>query len=843
LDSTSYYERCAAQKALELNEPIAADKVKALGVVGRLHAVWILARRGDAGAVEGLWFLAKSDPEPRVQAQAIRALADVTDPVLVRHRLDAGAGDEKLAIRMAELGVGKDSLVVVEVVVALGRLRWPKAPAWLAKNVQPSDPALAHAAQWTLRRANNWPGVLKLLDEPASVVLRAVALRALADQYEASVMDGLIERLDKESSAARRREYADALTRIHKKPASWTYWGFRPPPRPAPTVAWPGTEKIEKALDRVLCDQDVGVRRDILARMVREKIPTRLATLTLWLDQEQDANNVAALLTALSAAAAADSRPALESVLANKKHSLANRRQAAALYVAGLDAGSEGRLLALAKIVEDGSVLADLLRAVAARPTLPGAAALFSTKLNSSEAEIRACAIEGLATLMTPGVRNSILQALKDPDPRVRRAAAQASGQLGIKDAADLLLILARAGDPQSRSTAFQALRRLREPRAVALAVAALDDRDTALAGLELLEDLGGPEQIGAVTQLARRELAAEVLAAAAKVLVGWAEKTKTKRDQIDDALADLHGHGGVLLAWQVQGVGSAAEAKKIADAQADQKSSSAPPWRLALAAGLDARLRIAETEKPTMVWLGMADVHASEAGLVEFAAASSGLATIWVNGVQAYRRDRPGVIGPYPDRFDVKLSKGRNRVVLMLTDFKGPPEWQVRLRGKSAAPEIERFTAASLARAGNPARGREVFLNAEKSLCVKCHRVGDQGECIGPELTGLGSRFSKVHIIESILQPNRTIAPSYESYAIALKNGKVLTGVKVAETDASITLADNQATKHVFAKNDIDQQQRVPISAMPDGVERRLSEDDFVDLVSFLVNLKEKGR
>jgi hypothetical protein len=30
----------------------------------------------------------------------------------------------------------------------------------------------------------------------------------------------------------------------------------------------------------------------------------------------------------------------------------------------------------------------------------------------------------------------------------------------------------------------------------------------------------------------------------------------------------------------------------------------------------------------------------------------------------------------------------------------------------------------------------------------------------------------------------------------------------------------------------------------MPDGVEKRLSEDEFVDLISFLVNLKEtRGR
>ena len=58
------------------------------------------------------------------------------------------------------------------------------------------------------------------------------------------------------------------------------------------------------------------------------------------------------------------------------------------------------------------------------------------------------------------------------------------------------------------------------------------------------------------------------------------------------------------------------------------------------------------------------------------------------------------------------------------------------------------------------------------------------QGEHIGPELTGLGSRFSKAYIVESILEPSRTIAPSFESTLVELKNGKVLSGIKVAETE-----------------------------------------------------------
>src|SRR5205823_5243456 len=136
------------------------------------------------------------------------------------------------------------------IVIALGRLRWPEAPAWLRETIRAADtmrakdPAILHAAMQTLRRSGNWPAVLKLLDEADGVPIRAVALRAIADRAEPAIVDGLIERLAREPSAVRRREYADALTRVYKRPGPWTYWGYRPPPRTPASVAWERTDAI-----------------------------------------------------------------------------------------------------------------------------------------------------------------------------------------------------------------------------------------------------------------------------------------------------------------------------------------------------------------------------------------------------------------------------------------------------------------------------------------------------------------------------------------------------------------------------------------------------------------------
>src|SRR5262249_61874673 len=131
-------------------------------------------------------------------------------------------------------------------------------------------------------------------------------------------------------------------------------------------------------------------------------------------------------------------------------------------------------------------------------------------------------------------------------------------------------------------------------------------------------------------------------------------------------------------------------------------------------------------------------------------------------------------------------LTKGDNRVLVRASSASGAVEFHLSFRRKSATAAHEKLTQAALAQPGNAERGRAVFLNAEKSLCIKCHRVGDVGELIGPELTGIGARFGRVYLVESILDPNRTVVPGFATLRIELKDDRVLTGVKVTETETT---------------------------------------------------------
>jgi putative heme-binding domain-containing protein len=821
LDSPRHSRRWEAQLALERKGEAGAVAVTealraaALDLHGRLHAIWILAHWYQEVAIEPLLKLAADDRDDRVRAQAVRAIGDLADPVLSEHRLCAGAGDATLAKRLSQLrspgGVPRSTATDLELAIVLGRLKWQGLPDF-SPQLDSADPAVAHAKVKALRRAGNWPATLAMTTRAKTDLGVMQALQAMSDVHDPVIVDGLIFQLEHEKDAKRRLLFADALARVYKKPAPWVYWDYRPKPRPANTVAWERTEAIGAALDKVLLDSDASTRMSLLQRMQRERIPAGLAALGSWLESERDEANVALLLTALRDHPSREVRPHLAKIIREPKQSEANRLAAVEMYIQGPEGPSADEVLELVKSLPDSSILAALLRH-SARVAKAAAIPLLQSKLASAEPSVQAAAIEGLGELKAPEARTALLPLLENGSPLVRRAAALAAGKLEEKQTTELLLKLAADPDALVRAASLESLRMLREKGAVPLAVAALDDRVTELPALQLLSELGSMDQATAVAGAAKRNLSAAVLSRSVQTLTFWRGKSNLSAEEIrslDQHVAEIQGASGSLLRWKA----------------GDQ---------FLLAFSDEGRVFLEGSSSAET------SVFVSEPTGVEFLATSSGPLEIQLEGKTIYKREKPQEYRLDSDRFSASLAKGENRLTVLLglaAEMKG--QFQLRFRRKSATQAHEKLIAAALARSGNPEQGKLVFQNLEKSLCLKCHRVQDQGEKTGPELTGLGNRFSRIYIAESILDPSRAIAPSFGTLVLRLDSGQVVSGIKIAETETSLTLVDNQAQKHVVAKADIEEQKTSPSSTMPEGLEKKLSEGEFVDLVAYLASLKE---
>ena len=138
---------------------------------------------------------------------------------------------------------------------------------------------------------------------------------------------------------------------------------------------------------------------------------------------------------------------------------------------------------------------------------------------------------------------------------------------------------------------------------------------------------------------------------------------------------------------------------------------------------------------------------------------------------------------------------------------------------------------------AGDPAAGRKLFFDLKgKAQCAKCHTVGGDGGRVGPTLDRIASRRAPEFVMESILLPSQEIAPEYEAVAVATKDGRIITGLRVNETNFSIQLHEENGRFHSFLKRDLEEVKVMKKSLMPENIAELLTVKELHDLFAFLM-------
>jgi putative heme-binding domain-containing protein len=137
-----------------------------------------------------------------------------------------------------------------------------------------------------------------------------------------------------------------------------------------------------------------------------------------------------------------------------------------------------------------------------------------------------------------------------------------------------------------------------------------------------------------------------------------------------------------------------------------------------------------------------------------------------------------------------------------------------------------------------NLQRGLELFAAAS---CNLCHRLGNIGTLVGPDLTSVSSRFSRRDLLESIVEPSKVIAENFRSLEIVTSEGKTYVGRPVPGGDyrsQTLRLAvDPQQPFETIEidKRTIEQEQVSQISWMPAGLLDTLTAEEIRDLLSFI--------
>jgi putative heme-binding domain-containing protein len=130
--------------------------------------------------------------------------------------------------------------------------------------------------------------------------------------------------------------------------------------------------------------------------------------------------------------------------------------------------------------------------------------------------------------------------------------------------------------------------------------------------------------------------------------------------------------------------------------------------------------------------------------------------------------------------------------------------------------------------------RGKLAF----KKVCAACHKVGDVGYEIGPNLATIKSRGAEA-VLVNMLDPSREVNPQFVNYVLVTDDGRTITGMITAETANSVTLKRAENATDTVLRINIDELRGTGQSLMPEGVEKQLSKQEMADLIAYLLSLK----
>ncbi len=138
----------------------------------------------------------------------------------------------------------------------------------------------------------------------------------------------------------------------------------------------------------------------------------------------------------------------------------------------------------------------------------------------------------------------------------------------------------------------------------------------------------------------------------------------------------------------------------------------------------------------------------------------------------------------------------------------------------------------------GDAQRGKDVFNNHVAAQCSRCHKIGDEGSEIGPELTKIAATRDADYLLRAIAQPSADIDAKYRSHMLMLSSGQVIKGVVQSRNQQQTIVADSAGNLQTIVTDEIEDAIEQTISLMPD-MSDILTPREVRDLVAYLTSLK----
>jgi putative heme-binding domain-containing protein len=149
---------------------------------------------------------------------------------------------------------------------------------------------------------------------------------------------------------------------------------------------------------------------------------------------------------------------------------------------------------------------------------------------------------------------------------------------------------------------------------------------------------------------------------------------------------------------------------------------------------------------------------------------------------------------------------------------------------------KYEDIIAAAAKQRGDAKVGAEMFTRIG---CVACHTTSSGETPKGPFLGGIGTRYNRSELCESILKPNAKIAQGFETQWFKTKDDEEVEGFVTREGGDDLDVRNVAGITTTLARKNISARGKRETSVMPENLADKITAADLASLLAFLESLK----
>jgi len=135
----------------------------------------------------------------------------------------------------------------------------------------------------------------------------------------------------------------------------------------------------------------------------------------------------------------------------------------------------------------------------------------------------------------------------------------------------------------------------------------------------------------------------------------------------------------------------------------------------------------------------------------------------------------------------------------------------------------------------GDAANGKTLVAS---KTCLDCHRIGESGSHLGPDLSDIGTRRSPDALQRAIVFPDEEVLPEQRFVRLVTKDGATVVGRLLNQDAFSIQLIGKDDRLKSYMKANLREHTILEKGMMP-SFAGKLTAQQIADIVNYLASLK----